>query len=68
MVSLAMQDRLAKVSTSCACFLVRDTGSIFMPKDGAAMLLLAGGDKDSQSRDIERVKELARSARDGLED
>jgi len=40
----------------------------FMPKDGAVMLLLAGGDKDSQSRDIERVKELARSARDGLED
>ena len=40
----------------------------FMHKDGTLIILLAGGDKDSQSRDIECAKELARSVRDGFED
>ena len=40
----------------------------FMQKGDLVILLLAGGDKDSQSRDIERAKELARNAYDGRED
>jgi putative addiction module killer protein len=34
----------------------------FVEEGGTVILLLAGGDKGSQSRDIERAKELARSA------
>ena len=40
----------------------------FMQHGEVVILLLAGGDKDSQSRDIEHAKELARDARDGCED
>ena len=40
----------------------------FMQQGEVVILLLAGGDKDSQSRDIERARELARNARNGRED
>ncbi|KRA82764.1 type II toxin-antitoxin system RelE/ParE family toxin [Altererythrobacter sp. Root672] len=40
----------------------------FMLKGDVVILLLAGGDKDSQPRDIERAKQLSRSAIDGIED
>jgi putative addiction module killer protein len=40
----------------------------YMQVGDVMILLLAGGDKDSQERDIERAKELARIARDGIED
>lgn len=40
----------------------------FMQQGEVVILLLAGGDKDSQSRDIERAKQLARDAHDGRED
>lgn len=40
----------------------------FMRKGAVVLLLLAGGDKDSQARDIERAKELARSDCGGIED
>jgi len=40
----------------------------FMQQGEVVILLLAGGDKDSQSRDIERAKELARNACNGSED
>lgn len=32
------------------------------------VLLLAGGEKDSQARDIAKAKELAKEAKDGIED
>jgi putative component of toxin-antitoxin plasmid stabilization module len=32
------------------------------------VLLLTGGDKDSQARDIVREKDLAKEAKDGVED
>jgi putative addiction module killer protein len=32
------------------------------------VLLLTGGDKDSKTRDIVRAKDLAREAKDGVED
>jgi putative addiction module killer protein len=40
----------------------------FMQRGEVVILLLAGGDKDSQPRDIAAAKELARQARDGTED
>lgn len=40
----------------------------FMQKGDIVILLLAGGDKDSQTRDIKRAKDLARIASDGAED
>ena len=40
----------------------------FMRRGAVVILLLAGGDKDSQTRDLERAKELARSDRSGTED
>ena len=40
----------------------------FMLKGNVVILLLAGGDKDSQPRDIELAKWLAREVRDGIED
>lgn len=40
----------------------------FMRRGNTVILLLAGGDKDSQARDIALAKELARSERDGIED
>lgn len=40
----------------------------FMQQGDTVILLLAGGDKDSQAGDIARAKELARSIRDGSED
>ena len=35
--------------------------------DGLLVILLTGGDKGSQSRDIARAKELAKDANDGIE-
>lgn len=40
----------------------------YMWRGSTLVLLLVGGDKDSQTRDIAKAKELAREARDGLED
>ncbi len=40
----------------------------FMQRGDTVILLLAGGDKDSQAGDIARAKELARSICDGSED
>ena len=40
----------------------------FMRRGNTVILLLAGGDKDSQARDIALAKELARSERDDIED
>jgi putative addiction module killer protein len=40
----------------------------FMQRGETIILLLAGGDKDSQSRDIEVAKGLARKADDGTDD
>lgn len=40
----------------------------FMQRGEVMILLLAGGDKDSQSRDIALAKELARQEHDGTED
>jgi putative addiction module killer protein len=40
----------------------------FVQRGDAVIVLLAGGDKDSQAGDIARAKELARSIRDGSED
>ncbi|MEP7223111.1 MAG: type II toxin-antitoxin system RelE/ParE family toxin [Novosphingobium sp.] len=40
----------------------------YMLKDEIVLLLLAGGDKDSQVRDIARAKDLARKVRDGNQD
>lgn len=39
----------------------------FMKNGDLVILLLAGGDKNSQSRDIERAKQIARNAHDGRE-
>jgi putative addiction module killer protein len=39
----------------------------FMQKGEVVVLLLAGGDKDSQFRDITLAKELAKNERDGNE-
>jgi putative addiction module killer protein len=39
----------------------------FMQRGDTVILLLAGGDKDSQAGDIARAKDLARSVRDGIE-
>lgn len=39
----------------------------FMERGTTVILLLAGGDKDSQARDIALAKELARSEQDGTE-
>lgn len=40
----------------------------FMQRGDTVILLLAGGDKDSQAGDIARAKDLARKVRDGSED
>ena len=40
----------------------------FIQQGDDIILLLIGGDKDSQAGDIARAKELARSVRDGTED
>lgn len=40
----------------------------YMFRGNVVILLLAGGDKDSQPRDIASAKELAREERDGAED
>jgi putative addiction module killer protein len=40
----------------------------FMQRGEAIILLLIGGDKDSQAGDIARAKELAGRVRDGSED
>lgn len=40
----------------------------FMQRDNTVILLLAGGDKDNQVRDIALAKELARSEHDGIDD
>lgn len=40
----------------------------FMRRGDTVILLLAGGDKDSQAGDIARAKDLARKVRDGSED
>lgn len=40
----------------------------FMQRGELVILLLAGGDKDSQDRDIALAKQLARKDRDGTED
>lgn len=36
-------------------------------RDGALVILLCGGDKSSQARDIAKAKELAKEADDGIE-
>jgi len=40
----------------------------FMYRDGVVILLLAGGDKDSQKRDIDKAKQLARRESDDTQD
>lgn len=40
----------------------------FMQRGDTVILLLSGGDKDSQAGDIARAKNLARKVRDGSED
>lgn len=40
----------------------------FMQRGDTVILLLAGGDKDSQAGDIARAKDLARKVRDGSKD
>jgi putative addiction module killer protein len=39
----------------------------YMWRDGALVILLVGGDKDSQARDIARAKRMAKDADDGIE-
>ncbi|MEO8374743.1 MAG: type II toxin-antitoxin system RelE/ParE family toxin [Sphingomonas bacterium] len=40
----------------------------FMYRDGIVILLLAGGDKDSQKRDIGKARHLARRENDDTQD
>jgi putative addiction module killer protein len=39
----------------------------YMWRDGVLVILLCGGDKDSQARDIAKAKTLAKEADDGIE-
>ena len=40
----------------------------FMYRDGVVILLLAGGDKGSQKRDIDKARQLAQRERDDTQD
>ncbi|MBU6393403.1 MAG: type II toxin-antitoxin system RelE/ParE family toxin [Sphingomonadales bacterium] len=39
----------------------------FMYRDGLLIILLNGGDKDTQARDIAKAKRIAKEADDGIE-
>jgi hypothetical protein len=61
------QSRWAKASTSCG-WIGPGYRAYFINRAGRLILLLCGGDKSSQKRDIALAKEMAKGDFDGLQD
>jgi hypothetical protein len=59
---------LAMACLNCGLPLAPDTEIYYMWKGDRLILLLLGGDKGSQARDIAQAKMLAKEADDGFED
>jgi hypothetical protein len=55
----ATQNRSAKACRNCASITARDTAFIFVKRGEVLFVLLCGGDKSSQARDIVIAKRFA---------